>query len=199
MSSTLVIAEQQQGQLSPATFSAITAARQLGAPVSVVVLGHNVSAMAAQLAHSQGVARVWVADHACLAEGLAEQWAPVIVKAAGDFSHIVGVASSHGHNVLPRAAAVLDIPLISDVVAVHDAQTFTRPIYAGNALARVRVNESKIFISIRATAFAKAATGHEAAEIVSIDVQPANMRATFVGNQLAKSDRPELTSARVVV
>ncbi|AKG19318.1 electron transfer flavoprotein subunit beta [Moraxella bovoculi] len=195
----LVYAEHDNTELKSATLSTITAATKIDSDVHVLVAGANARAVADSAAQVAGVSKVLLADNAAFAHQLAENVAPLVVELAGGYTHIIAPATTTGKNFLPRVAALLDVSMVSDITAVIDAKTFERPIYAGNAIATVQTSEDKVVLSVRGTAFdAAAATGGSAAvESVSADSDAG--KSTFVKEELAKSDRPELTSANIVV
>lgn len=195
----LVIAEHDNNSIKPATLNAITAASEIGGDVHVLVAGSGCDGAAQDAAKISGVAKVLKCDDASLEHGLAENVAPVIVSAAEPYSHILAPATTFGKNVMPRAAALLDTQQISDISKIIDAETFERPFYAGNAIATVKSSDAKKVITVRGTAFdaAHAEGGNASVE----DISGANDSglSSFVGAELSKSDRPELTSARIVV
>lgn len=195
----LVIAEHDNASLKPATLHAVTAARQCGGDVHVLVAGHNAAAAAQAAAQVAGVAKVLHADGPALEHGLAEDLAAQVLAMAGGYSHILFPATASGKNTAPRVAAKLDVSQISDITKVDSADTFERPIYAGNAIATVQSSDAVKVITVRTTAFdAAAATGGSAA-VESVPAVAASGKSSFVGQELAKSDRPELTAAKVVV
>ncbi len=195
----LVIAEHDNASLKPATLHAVTAARQCGGDVHVLVAGHNAAAAAQAAAQVAGVAKVLHADGPALEHGLAEDLAAQVLAVAGGYSHILFPATASGKNTAPRVAAKLDVSQISDITKVDSADTFERPIYAGNAIATVQSSDAVKVITVRTTAFdAAAATGGSAA-VESVPAVAASGKSSFVGQELAKSDRPELTAAKVVV
>ena len=195
----LVLAEHDNTSLKAATLSAIMAAQQIGGDIHVLVAGKGCSGAAQAAAKVAGVSKVRVADADQYAHALAEPLAALIVSLAGDYSHLIAPATTSGKNVMPRVAALLDVAQISDISAVVSADTFVRPIYAGNALATVQSKDAKKVITVRASAFdkAKAEGGSAAVENVAAAADPA--LSTFVGQELSKSERPELASARIVV
>ena len=195
----LVLAEHDGHALKPATLNAVAAALLLGGSVDLLVAGHNVRAIADAGAAIQGVGRVLLADDALYAHPLAETVAPLVTGLAGDYAAILAAATTFGKNVLPRVAAVRDAQQISEIVAVVAPDTFVRPIYAGNALATVRSKDALKVITVRATAFAPAAASGGAASIIEIAAAPAAADAKFVREELAVSERPELTAARIVI
>lgn len=196
--STLLIAEHTNDALSPATGKALTAAQGLGGDIHVLVAGSNCKAAAEAAAKLSGVAKVLVADAPHLANGLAEELAEVILSLAGGYSAIVAPATSSGKNVLPRVAAKLDVMQISDIIKVVSADTFERPIYAGNAIQTVQSAEGKKVITVRTSAFKDAAAGGSAA-IENVTVPGSAGLSTFEKAELTKSDRPELTSAKIII
>jgi electron transfer flavoprotein alpha subunit len=195
---TLVVAEVAEGKLSDQTGRALTAAVELGVPVDVLVAGQNVGEAAASAAKLQGVARVRVADDAIYAHGLAEPLAALIVSLARDYDAIVAPCTASGKNVAPRAAALLDVMQVSDIVKVLGPKTFERPIYAGNAIQTVESSDPKIVMTVRTASFPAAGeTGAAPIEPVASVADPGV--SAFVGEALAKTDRPELTSARIII
>ena len=195
----LVIAEHDNASLKPATLHAVTAARQCGGDVHVLVAGHNAAAAAQAAAQVAGVAKVLHADGPALEHGLAEDLAAQVLAVAGGYSHILFPATASGKNTAPRVAAKLDVSQISDITKVDSADTFERPIYAGNAIATVQSGDAVKVITVRTTAFdAAAATGGSAA-VESVPAVAASGKSSFVSQELAKSDRPDLTAAKVVV
>ncbi|NHN77351.1 electron transfer flavoprotein subunit alpha/FixB family protein [Azotobacter chroococcum] len=195
----LVIAEHDNAVLAAATLNTVTAARQIGGDIHVLVAGSGCSAVAEAAAKIAGVSKVLVADDAAYAHRLAENVAPLIAKLAPSYSHVLAPASSNGKNYLPRVAALLDVDQLSEIVAVESADTFKRPIYAGNAIATVQSSAPIKVISVRATAFDAAAGEGGSAAIEAVAGAGEAGTSRFVGEALAKSDRPELTSARVVI
>ena len=197
----LVIAEHDNASLKGSTLHTVTAAAQCGGDVHVLVAGSNAGAAAAAAAQIAGVSKVIVADAAHFADGLAENVAEqVLALAQGDaYSHILAPATAYGKNILPRVAAKLDVAQISEITKVDAPDTFERPIYAGNAIAYVQSSDKIKVITVRATGFdAAAATGGTAATETVTAVADSG-KSSFVGRELAKSDRPELTAAKVIV
>ena len=199
----LVIAEHNNAAVKGATLNTVTAALQIGqfgdGEVHVLVAGHNAAAAAAAAAQIVGVAKVLHADADGLAHGLAENMASQIVALAAHYSHILFPATAAGKNVAPRVAALLDVGQISDATRVISADTFERPIYAGNAIATVQSSDSVKVITVRTTGFdAAAASGGSAAVQVLAPVD-ASSASRFVGSEIAKLDRPELTAAKIIV
>lgn len=197
---TLVIAEHDNQTLRPATLNAVGAAAQLGFPVTLLVAGHACSAVAQQAAQVSGVVAVHRADAVAYADGTPEALAPLIVGAAKGYTHILAAATAAGKNLLPRVAALLDVAQISDITAIVNADTFVRPIYAGNALATVQSLDTIKVITVRTTAFAAAAAhdGNAAIETLA-PVAVSEPVTRRIGQELSQSSRPELTAARIVV
>jgi electron transfer flavoprotein alpha subunit len=197
--SILVIAEHDNAVLKAATLNAVTAAAQLGDDIHVLVAGHGCAAVAQAAAQVAGVKKVLVADASHYANQLAENVAALVVGLAGGYSHILAPATAAGKNMLPRVAALLDVAQISDIIKVESADTFVRPIYAGNVLATVQSSDKVKVITVRGTAFpAAAATGGSASVETVAPATDAGV-SSFVGQQLTKSDRPELTAARIII
>jgi electron transfer flavoprotein alpha subunit len=195
----LVIAEHDNQALKTATLNAVTAATRLGDDIHVLVAGAQCAKVAEQAARIAGVTRVLAVDAAHYGHALAENLAALIVKVAGQYSHIVAPATTTAKNVIPRVAALLDVAQVSDVVAVESADSFVRPIYAGNVLATVRSADAIKVITVRTTAFAAAPAEGGAAAIETVDPAPEVQGSRFVSQQLTRSERPELTAARRVV
>ncbi|UYG09412.1 electron transfer flavoprotein subunit alpha/FixB family protein [Halomonas sp. M4R1S46] len=196
--SILVLAEHHDGQLAGATAHVVAAAQAIGGDIDVLVAGENVGPIAEAAAKLDGVSRVRVADAAVYAHQLAEPMGELLAGLAGDYSHVLAAASTTGKNVLPRLAALKDVAQISEIIAVESADTFQRPIYAGNAIATVQSEDALKMITVRATAFdAVGESGAAAVEPVEAGVD--NRLSSFVGEELAESDRPELGAAKVVV
>ncbi|MFC0169435.1 electron transfer flavoprotein subunit alpha/FixB family protein [Pseudoduganella danionis] len=195
----LVIAEHDNASLKGSTLHTVTAAAQCGGDVHVLVAGSNAGAAVAAAAQIAGVSKVIVADAAYFAEGLAENVAEQVLAIAGGYSHILAPATAYGKNILPRVAAKLDVAQISEITKVESADTFERPIYAGNAIATVQSTDAVKVITVRATGFdAAAVTGGSAATETAAAVAD-NGKSAFVGREVAKSDRPELTAAKIIV
>ncbi|OHP60681.1 electron transfer flavoprotein subunit alpha/FixB family protein [Neisseria sp. HMSC061H08] len=195
--SVLIIAEHNNQHLNPATLHAVTAATQLG-NVDLLIAGSNTAAVVEEAKQVAGVAKVLAADAPYYAEGLAEELAPLVVKLAADYRYVAATATAFGKNLLPRVAALLDVPQVSDLTEVVDNSTFVRPIYAGNAFETVQSNSEKLVLTFRATAFDAAGQGGNA-EVVNVEATPAQNLSRFVNRQLSQSDRPELTQAKVIV
>ena len=196
---TLVIAEHDNAVLNPATLNAVAAAAQLGADVHILVAGHGSQAVADAAARVAGVSRVLHADAAHLADGLAENLGAQVLALAGDYSHIVFAATASGKNVAPRVAAKLDVAQISDIVGIDSPDTFQRPIYAGNAIATVQSSDAVRVLTVRTTAFDPVAAEGGSASVSAIDAVADSGLSSFVGREIAKSDRPELAGAKAVV
>ena len=196
--SVLVIAEHDNTSIKGATLNTVSAAIACGGDVHVLVAGHNAGAAAKAAAQIAGVAKVLHADADGLAHGLAENVAAQVVAIAKAYSHILFPATAGGKNVAPRVAALLDVAQISDATQVIDADTFERPIYAGNAMATVKSSDAIKVITVRTTAFDAAASGGSAAVEV-VDAVAASASSSFVGSEIAKLDRPELTAAKIIV
>ena len=195
---TLLFADIHGGKLGDGTAKALAAARDLGAPVHILVAGQNVADAAAAAARLEGVEKVLVADDAAYGHDLAEPLAALVVSLAGPYSAILAPATSMAKNVMPRAAALLDVAQISEITKVVSPDTFERPIYAGNAIQTVQSTDAKKVVTVRTAAFQAAGEGGSApVETVASAADPA--LSSFVGEELAKSDRPELTSARIII
>ncbi|MFT3802931.1 MAG: FAD-binding protein [Burkholderiaceae bacterium] len=195
----LVIAEHDNASLKGATLNTVAAAAKIGGDVTVLVAGSNAKAAADAAAQVAGVSKVLLADAPQLAEQLAENLAAQVVAIAKDYSHILLPATASGKNVAPRIAALLDVAQISEIIAVESADTFQRPIYAGNAIATVQSADPTKVITVRTTGFdAVAATGGSAA-VETIEAVADSGKSSFIKREVAKSDRPELTAAKIVV
>jgi electron transfer flavoprotein alpha subunit len=195
---TLVWVEHDGQAVKDATLAVVTAASQLG-EVHLLVAGQGVDGVAAEAAKIAGVGKVHVADDAAYAHALAENVAPLVVALMADHDAVLFPATSNGKNIAPRAAALLDVMQISDILSVDGADTFTRPIYAGNAIATVKTSDKKLVITVRGTAFAKAATEGGSGTIEAVATTGDTGLSTFAGAEIAKSERPELTSAKIIV
>src|SRR5574343_1684600 len=196
--SVLVIAEHDHASVKGATLNAVTAAAACGGDVHVLVAGHNAGAAAAAAAQIAGVAKVLHADGADLADQLAEAVAAQVLAVAGGYSHILFPSTANGKNVAPRVAAKLDVAQISDITKVVSADTFERPIYAGNAMATVQSGDATKVITVRTTGFDAAGQGGSAA-VETVAAASGNGKSAYVGSEIAKSDRPELTAAKIIV
>ena len=195
---TLVLVEHEGGAIKDATFAAVTAASKLG-DVHLLVAGSNVGGVAEQAAKIAGVGKVHVADDPAYEHQLAENVAPLAAQLMGHHDAFLAPATTTGKNVAPRVAALLDVMQISDILSVEDENTFTRPIYAGNAIATVRSSDAKKVITVRGTAFEKAARDGGSAEIEVAGGSGDSGLSRFVGQEVAHSERPELTSANIIV
>ncbi|WCT73160.1 electron transfer flavoprotein subunit alpha/FixB family protein [Sphingomonas naphthae] len=196
--SVLVWVEHDGGAVKDATLSAVTAAAKLG-DVHALVAGEGVAAVADAAGKIAGVAKVLLADAAAYAHALPENVAPLIVGLMGDHDAFVAPATSNGKNIAPRVAALLDVMQISDILSVESADTFTRPIYAGNAIATVKSSDAKKVITVRGTAFDKAGREGGSASVEAVSGVGDSGLSTFAGAEIAKSERPELTSAKIIV
>lgn len=195
----LVIAEHDNTSIKGATLNTVTAAAACGGDVHVLVAGHGAGAAAAAAAQIAGVAKVLHADAEGLAHGLAENVAAQVLAVASGYSHILFPATAGGKNVAPRVAAKLDVAQISDITQVVSADTFERPIYAGNAMATVQSADATKVITVRTTGFDAAATSGGSAAVETVATASGNGKSAYVGSEIAKSDRPELTAAKVIV
>lgn len=195
----LVYAEHDNASLKKATLSTVTAASQIGGDIHVLVAGSGCQAVADEVAKVAGVSKVILADDAVYEHQLTENVALLVKDLASDYSHILAPATTTGKNFMPRVAALLDVSMVSDITSVVDANTFERPIYAGNATATVKSGEDKLIITVRGTAFDAASIEGGNASVESLDNTHDAGKSEFVGEQLAESDRPELTSAEIVV
>jgi len=196
---TLVIAEHDNQALRPSTLNTVAAAAQLGQDIHVLVAGQGVGGVVETAKSIAGVAKVLVLDDAAFAHQLAEPLTRPIVDAAAAYDYVLAPASTFGKNLMPRVAALLDVQQVSDIIKIHDGETFDRPIYAGNAIATVKSADAKKVITVRLTAFDAAETGSGAAEVETLSATPGEAKARFVKEELSKSDRPELTAAKIVV
>ncbi|HEC14222.1 MAG TPA: electron transfer flavoprotein subunit alpha/FixB family protein [Rhodospirillales bacterium] len=196
--SVLVLAEHDNSALKPATLNTVGAARELG-EVCLLVAGKDCRAVAEEAARIEGVVRVILAQAEHYAHQGAENLALLLVGLAPDFTHLLGPATTFGKNVMPRAAALLDVAQVSDVLAVKDGDTFVRPIYAGNALATVRSKDRLKVLTIRTTAFDAASPEGGGGAIEEIPAGPDTGLSSFKGQELTKTERPELTAAKVIV
>ncbi|MGF7149397.1 electron transfer flavoprotein alpha subunit [Sphingomonas zeicaulis] len=195
---TLVWVEHEGGAVKDATLSTVTAAAKLG-EVHLLVAGEGVGGVAEAAAQIAGVGKVHVADDAAYAHALAENVAPLIVQLMADHDAFVAPATSIGKNVAPRVAALLDVMQISDILSVESEDTFTRPIYAGNAIAKVQSSDAKKVITVRGTAFEKASREGGSGAIEAVSGAGDAGLSSFVGAEISKSERPELTSAKIIV
>ena len=195
----LVVAEHDNASIKGATLNTVAAAQQIGGEVHVLVAGQNAGAAAQAAAQIAGVAKVLHADGAGLREGLAESVAAQVLALAANYTHLLFPATAAGKNVAPRVAAKLDVAQVSEITKVISADTFERPIYAGNAIATVQSTDAVKVITVRATGFDAAASAGGSAPVENVAAAAGNGKATFVGRQTTKSDRPELTAAKTIV
>ena len=195
----LVIAEHDNTSIKPATLNTIAAAAQCGGDVHVLVAGFNAAAAASAAAHIAGVAKVLHADEAGLAHGLAENVAAQVLAIASNYSHIVFAATPSGKNTAPRVAAKLDVGQVSDITKVISPDTFERPIYAGNAMATVQATDGTKVLTVRTTGFDPVAASGGSAAVETLAAVAASASVSFLGSEIAKNDRPELTSAKIIV
>ncbi|HIE1390825.1 TPA: electron transfer flavoprotein subunit alpha/FixB family protein [Pseudomonas aeruginosa] len=195
----LVVAEHTNAALAAATLNTVAAAQKIGGDIHVLVAGSNAGAAAEAAAKIAGVSKVLVADNAAFANQLPENIAPLVAELGKGYSHILAAATSNGKNILPRVAAQLDVDQISEIVSVESTDTFKRPIYAGNAIATVQSSAAVKVITVRGTGFDAAAAEGGSAAIEAVAAGGDAGKSSFVGEELAKSDRPELTAAKIVV
>ena len=195
---TLVWVEHEGGAVKDATLAAVTAAAKLG-EVHLLVAGEGVGGVADQASKIAGVGKVHVADNAAYAHALPEAVAPLVVELMGHHDAFVAPATSTAKNIAPRVAALLDVMQVSDILSVEGDNTFTRPIYAGNAIATVKSNDAKLVVTVRGTAFEKASREGGSGTIEAVSAAAAGEGSTFVGAEISKSERPELTSAKIIV
>ncbi|MBT3530013.1 MAG: electron transfer flavoprotein subunit alpha/FixB family protein [Gammaproteobacteria bacterium] len=196
--SILILAEHDNSSLKTATLNAVTAAQAIGGDITVLVAGASCQDAASAAAQVDGVSKVVVADSAAYEHQLPEAIAPLVAEIGKDSSHILAASTTTGKNILPRVAALLDVAQISDIVEVQSADIFVRPVYAGNAMATVQSSDSVKVITVRTTAFAEAASGGSAS-IEASDFNVEQTQSVFVSEQLSVSERPELTSASIVI
>lgn len=197
--SVLVLAEHDNKTLKPATLNTITAARKIDADVHVLVAGYNMDSVVRAASVIHGITKVITVEGAALANHLAENVAPVITGLAGGYTHILAPSTTTGKNIMPRVAALLDVQQISDITAILDADTFERPVYAGNAIATVRSSDDKKVITVRTTAFDPVKSEGGQPPVESADASGESGLSSFVKQEFSESERPELTAARVVV
>jgi len=199
----LIVAEHDNSALSPATLATVTAAKQLSekgaGELHLLIAGSGAQAAAEMAAKIPGIAKVKLADAPQFASPLAEDVAALVVALAPDYSHVLTPATTYGKNLLPRAAALMDSQQISDAIAIVAADTFVRPTYAGNALATVQSKDAIKFLTVRGTAFEKAVPGDGSAPIEAVAAPAATALATHQGAEISKSERPELTAAKIIV
>ncbi|OKH87808.1 electron transfer flavoprotein subunit alpha/FixB family protein [Thalassospira sp. TSL5-1] len=197
--SILVIAEHDNTELKGATLSTIAAAKKIGGDITVLVAGENCAAIADTAAKAEGVSKVLLADNAAYGHALAENLAGLVMELAGDYSHILAASSTTGKNFMPRVAALKDVAQISDIIDVESADTFVRPIYAGNALATVQSSDSLKLITVRTTGFDPVAGEGGSASVENVSIASDFGKSSFVGQELTESERPELAAASVVI
>ncbi len=196
----LVIAEHENGVLKSATLSAITAAAQLGGPVDLLIAGHDTASLTQECTNIVGIKCILQANDPSLTHQTAEVMTPILVSLADQYDAIIMAATAFGKNIMPRLAAKLDVQPVADVIAMHGDNTFDRPVYAGNAIATVKLNAPKVLLTIRPTAFAPAATTGGQASINKIDVPAAPATTSkFIKMDASVSERPELTAASIVI
>ena len=196
---TLVIAEHDNASIKSATRNTITAAAELGAEITLLVVGTDCQAAANEAASIAGVAKVLVADSAVYAHQLPEAVAPLIAQVASNFTHILAPATTTGKNLMPRVAALLDVAQISDIVTIKSADTFVRPIYAGSALATVQSGDAIKVITVRTTAYAEAEAEGGSASVDAVDTVIEQSVASFVSEELSVSERPSLSAASIII
>lgn len=196
--SILIYAEHDNNHLKTETHKLVTAAKQLGDDIHILVVGSGCAAVAEQAAAIVGVARVMLADNDAYAHQLAENTADLVLSIAEGYSHILAAATTTGKNFMPRVAALLDVVQLSDIIGIESADTFIRPIYAGNAIATVQSSDTVKVITVRASAFDAAEKGNSAS-VATLDTVIENTQVTFESDEMTKSDRPELTAAGIVI
>lgn len=197
--SVLVYAEHDNASLKGATLNTVAAAKEIGGDITVLVAGSGCAAVAEEAAKIEGVSKVLLADNAAYEHQLAENVAELVAEVGKGSSHILAAATTSGKNFLPRVAAMLDVQMISEISGVVNATTFQRPIYAGNAIATVESSQSTNVLTVRATSFDPVAAEGGSAAVESVDAAKDAGLSSFVGEELAKSDRPELTAAKIVI
>ena len=197
--STLVIAEHDNGQLNAATLNSVTAAQQIGGDIDIMVAGEGCQAVVEQAAKVAGVNKVIIADNPAYGHFLAENVAPLIAEMASSYSHILATATTTAKNIMPCVAAFLDVQAISDISAILSEDTFKRPIYAGNVIATVQSSDAIKVLTVRGTAFDAASGEGGSASIESVDSSHNQQTSSFIGEEMAESDRPELTAASIVI
>ncbi len=196
---TLVIAEHDNASVKPATLNAVAAAQALGGDIDILIAGADCAAAAAEAATIAGIGKVLCADNGAYGHQLAENVSLLIADVAASYDNVVAPATTNGKNTMPRVAALLDVAQISDIISVESADTFTRPIYAGNVIATVQSSDAKKVITVRTTAFDAAPAEGGSASVEAVDaVHDAGVSA-FISEEVAESDRPELTAASVVI
>ncbi len=197
--SILVVAEHDNEALRPVALSVVAAAQAIGSEFDILVAGHGCGAVAEEAARIGGVRKVLLADHPAYEHALAENLGALAAELGGGYGHILAAHTTTGKNFLPRAAALLDTQMVSDIIGVESPDTFLRPVYAGNAIATVRSSDARKVVSVRGTGFDPAPAAGGSATIESVDAVHDAGISTFVGEEIAKSERPELTSASIVI
>ncbi|HET8816826.1 MAG TPA: FAD-binding protein, partial [Pseudidiomarina sp.] len=197
--SILVIAEHNNSELNPATLKTLAAAQAIGGDIDVLVAGDGCQAVAEEASNIGGVNKVLCASNTAYGHFLAENLGALVAELGQGYSHILAPATTTGKNFMPRVAALLDVAQVSDIIAVESADTFKRPIYAGNAIATVQSEDAIKVITVRATAFDAVSAEGGSAAIENVDAAHSSDKSEFVGEELAQSERPELTAARVVI
>jgi electron transfer flavoprotein alpha subunit len=197
--SILVIAEHDNAALKPATLNAVTAATAIGGDVTVLVAGAGCAEVATAAAGITGVSKVLVADDAAYEHQLPENLSELIAEVGKSYTHVLAPATTSGKNLMPRVAALLGVAQISDIIAVKSADTFVRPIYAGNALATVQSSDAVKIITVRGTGFDEAATGDASATVEALNIVKTQDKSRFISEELTVSERPELTGASIVI
>jgi electron transfer flavoprotein alpha subunit len=197
--SILILAEHDNSSLKAATLNVVTAAKAIGGDITILVAGADCAAVAEAASKVDGVSKVLVADNAAYAHRLAENVSPLVAGIAKDYGYVLAAATTTGKNIAPRVAALLDVAQISDIISVESGDTFKRPVYAGNIIATVQSSDAIKVITVRGTAFDAAAAEGGSAAIESVDTVEDAGLSSFVSEELAVSDRPDLTAARVVV
>ncbi len=195
----LVIADHNNAEISSGTLSALSAAKQIGGDIAVLVAGQDCSGAVAHAATADGVTSVLSCDNALYAQPIAENLTPLIFGLASGYTHILFVASNNGKNIMPRVAALMDVAGISDITAIESDDTFVRPIYAGNAMATVKSSDAQKVITIRSTSFDAVEVGNNNAPVSEVEVAATSDLVKYLGADLSISDRPELTSAHIVI
>ena len=197
--SVLVYAEHDNAALNKVTLSVVAAAKAIGGDITVLVAGKGCGAVAEEAAKIEGVSKVLCADNDAYEHQLAENVGDLVAEVAADYTHVLAAATTTGKNFAPRTAALLDVAQVSEISDVIDADTFKRPIYAGNAIATVKSSDAKKVITVRGTSFDAVAAEGGSAAVEALDVAKNAGTSSFVGEELAKSDRPELTYAEIVI
>jgi len=197
--SILVIAEHDNNNLKGATLNTVAAAKELGSEITLLVAGSDVASVTSEAQQLNGVTKILACDDNLYQNSLAEELSNLVVSLAGSFSYILAPATTFGKNLLPRISAKLDVQQISDIISVESEDTFKRPIYAGSCIATVKSNDAVKLITVRTTAFDPVSTDNNGVEVETIQTVDAVNISEFVSEELAKSDRPELTSANIVI